>query len=232
VKAIISSNAIELDLPSTVKIHPVVNVSRVRRYKSQIEGQRKETPQPVVIEGKEEWEVEKIMNKRKVQGKKKYLVRWKGCTAEEDTWESRENLRNAMELVEEFEKEYCREEEEEVRQQEAEENKKVFSRELPGRYMAKLLYGWGNKKYDREYWKRMEENWKWWKKNLFSRYNRNPFLKWMEEREEYKEGKIEEWDEEVDEEDRRRLEEDRKYLEELGDENQDMGDLRDPYNEL
>jgi len=56
-----------------------------------------------------------------------------------------------MELVEEFEKEYCREEEEEVRWQEAEENKKVFSRELPGRYTAKLLYGWGNKKYDREY---------------------------------------------------------------------------------
>jgi len=70
---------------------------------------------------------------------------------EEDTWESRENLKNAMELVEEFEREYCREEEKEVRQQKAEENKKVFSRELLGRYMAKLLYGWGNKKYDREY---------------------------------------------------------------------------------
>jgi len=74
VKAIISSNAIELDLPSTVKIHPVVNVSQVRQYKSQVEEQRKETPQPVVIEREEEWEVEKIMNKRKVRGKKKYLV--------------------------------------------------------------------------------------------------------------------------------------------------------------
>ena len=90
------------------------------------------------------------MNKRKVQGKEKYLVRWKGCMAEEDTWESRENLRNAMELVEEFEKEYCKEEEKEVRWQEAEE-KEIFNRELPGRYTAKLLYGWGNKKYDREY---------------------------------------------------------------------------------
>jgi len=111
-----------------------------------------------VIEGEEEWEVEKIMNKKKVQGREKYLVQWKGCTVEEDTWESRENLKNAMELVEEFEREYCREEEEEVRQQEAEENKKVFNRELPERYTAKLLYGWGNKKYDKEYWKRMEEN--------------------------------------------------------------------------
>jgi len=137
-----------------------------------------------------------------------------------------------MELVEEFEREYCREEEEEVRWQEANEEKGVFSRELPGRYTAKLLYGWGNKKYDREYWRRMEENWRWWKKNPFSRYSRNPFLKRMEEKKEYKGGKIEEWDKEVDKEDRRRLEEDRKYLEELGDENQDMGDLRDPYNKL
>ena len=48
-------------------------------------------------------------------GRDKYLVQWKGCTAEEDTWKSRENLKNAMELVEEFKKKYRREEEEEVR---------------------------------------------------------------------------------------------------------------------
>jgi len=79
----------------------------------------------------------------------------------------------------------------------------------------------------------MEENWRWWKKNPFSRYNRNPFLKKMEEeKEEYKGGKIEEWNEEEDEEDRWRIKEDRKYLEELGDEDFDMGNLRDPYDEL
>ena len=78
----------------------------------------------------------------------------------------------------------------------------------------------------------MEENWRQWKRNPFSRYNRNPFLKRMEESEEYKGAKIEEWDEEGNKEDQRRLEEDRKYLEELGDENQNMGDLRDPYDEL
>jgi len=56
----------------------------------------------------------------------------------------------------------------------------------------------------------------------------------MEEKKEYKGGKTEEWavDEEENEKDRWRLEEDRKYLEELGDENQDMGNLRDPYDEL
>jgi len=33
-------------------------------------------------------------------------VRWKGYMAEEDTWENKENLKNAKELVEEFKKEY------------------------------------------------------------------------------------------------------------------------------
>ena len=74
VKSIVSTNAIELELPSTVKIHPVVNVSRVRRYTSQVEGQKKEMPQPMVIEGEEEWEVEKIINKRWIRGRDKYLV--------------------------------------------------------------------------------------------------------------------------------------------------------------
>jgi len=54
IKSIVSTNAIELELPSTIKIHPVVNVSRVQRYTSQVEGQKKEIPQPVVIEGEEE----------------------------------------------------------------------------------------------------------------------------------------------------------------------------------
>ena len=79
--------------------------------------------------------------------------------AEEDTWESKENLKNASELVEEFEKQYGREEEEETWRQEVEEEKNVFSRELLGRYMAKLLYGWEEKRYKQEYWKRLEENW-------------------------------------------------------------------------
>jgi len=56
-----------------------------------------------------------------------------------------------------------------------------------------LLYGWGNKKYNQEYWKKMEENWKRWKKNPFFRYNKNLFLKKIEEeKNKYKGAKIEE----------------------------------------
>ena len=66
IKAIISSNVVELELPITVKIHPVVNVSRIKRYVDQVNSQRKEKPQPVVIEGEEEWEVERILNRRNI----------------------------------------------------------------------------------------------------------------------------------------------------------------------
>jgi len=112
VKGIVSSNVIELELPKSIKIHSVVNISRVQLYKLQVEGQKKIPPKLVIIEEEEEFEVEKILNKRTVRGKEKFLVRWKGYTAEEDTWENRENLKNAKELVEEFEKIYGEETEE------------------------------------------------------------------------------------------------------------------------
>ena len=74
IKSIISANIVELELPSTIRISPVVNISRIKRYIDQVNGQRKETPQPIVIEGEEEWKVERILNKRKVRGKNKFLV--------------------------------------------------------------------------------------------------------------------------------------------------------------
>ena len=54
VQKIVSSNAVKLELPSTVKIHLVVNISRIRYYVGQVERQRKEQLAPVIIKGKEE----------------------------------------------------------------------------------------------------------------------------------------------------------------------------------
>ena len=39
-----------------------------------------------------------------MRGKPKYLVRWKGYIAEEDTWKRLENLGNTMNLAEKFKK--------------------------------------------------------------------------------------------------------------------------------
>jgi len=53
IKKIVSSNAVELELPSIVKIYLVVNVSRIQCYVRQVEEQRKEQPALVIIEGEE-----------------------------------------------------------------------------------------------------------------------------------------------------------------------------------
>jgi len=64
IKKIVLSNIIELKLPSIVKIHPVVNVNKIHKYIGQVEGQKKKQLAPVIIKGKKEWEVEKILNKQ------------------------------------------------------------------------------------------------------------------------------------------------------------------------
>jgi len=98
------------------------------------------------------------LNKQWIREKDKYLVQWKGFTAESDTWEGKENLENAKEAIEEYEREYRRDMED-VRRQEKEEG--TFQRgELPGRFMAKKLFGWTDKKYDKEYWARLERSWR------------------------------------------------------------------------
>ena len=137
-----------------MRIHPVVNVSWIVRYKEQIKGQKKEERKPVEVEGVKEWKVEKILNKKKMRGVEKYLIRWKGFTAKGNTWERRENLKNAEELIEEFEKRGI-----EVRRQEGEVDE-YRRMKLLGKYMAKLLYGWDDQKFEEEYLNKLEKNWK------------------------------------------------------------------------
>jgi len=54
IKKIVLLNAVKLELPRIVKIHLVVNVSRIRHYVGQVEEQRKEQLAPVIIEEEEE----------------------------------------------------------------------------------------------------------------------------------------------------------------------------------
>ena len=94
-------------------------------------------------------------------------MRWKGYIAEEDTWEEIENLKNVMDLVEEFEKKIREEEIQQVEKRkgkqkaierelnpEAEEFKRS---ELPGKYIARILFGWDNNKFENEYLKKLEK---------------------------------------------------------------------------
>jgi len=85
IEEVVSPNAVKLQLPTSMRIHLVVNVSWIVWYKEQVRGQKREEGKPIEVEGVKEWEVEKILNKKKIRGVEKYLVQWKGFTAEDDT---------------------------------------------------------------------------------------------------------------------------------------------------
>jgi len=54
IEEVVSLNAVKLRLPSSMRIHLVVNVSQIVQYKKQVKGQKKEEGKPVEVEGVEE----------------------------------------------------------------------------------------------------------------------------------------------------------------------------------
>jgi len=67
--------------------------------------------------------------------------------AKEDTWELKENLENVENLVKEFEEEYSKIK----RMRKRRNNKEDRKGELPGSYIAKILYRWNDKRFNKEY---------------------------------------------------------------------------------
>ena len=100
---VINPNAYELQLPKSFKIHNRFNVSKLRPYlPSTIPNQRPLPPLPVEVDGEEEYEAEEIIDSRLYRRKLQYLVKWKGYTPENNTWEPEANLRHSTELLENF----------------------------------------------------------------------------------------------------------------------------------
>jgi len=79
--------------------------------------------------------------------------------AEHDTWEKKEDLQNSKEVVKEFEGRMSTE----VRRQEKVDRmeEKNFRRVvLLEKYMAKMLYEWDDGKFEEEYLRKLERNWR------------------------------------------------------------------------
>jgi len=64
VKNIVSENAVELELLALLRIHPVVNVRRIVKYREQVEGQKKIPLPPVEVAGEKEYEVEEFLDRQ------------------------------------------------------------------------------------------------------------------------------------------------------------------------
>lgn len=91
IKKVISLYAYELDLPTTMKVHPVFHVSLLDPNSDDPQpGLIPPPPPPVEGEGEEEFEVEVILDSRLHRKRLQYLVKWQGYDA--PTWEPVNNL--------------------------------------------------------------------------------------------------------------------------------------------
>lgn len=113
IKREVSKVAYELDLPSNMKIHPVFHVSKLKKYEDGSaefplrEAQLPVRPPPDILpDGEEAWEVEEVLDVRvRNYGRsrrKEYLVKWKGYSEFENTWEPEGNLQQAQEKISEY----------------------------------------------------------------------------------------------------------------------------------
>ncbi|QRW23043.1 Retrotransposable element Tf2 protein [Rhizoctonia solani] len=100
----ISDRAYRLELPPTMRIHNVFYVGLLSKVKRDKKRAFENRPPPVTIDGEEEYEVEGITDAKERDGKWFFRVKWKGYGSKENTWEPRENLKNAEKILEKYEK--------------------------------------------------------------------------------------------------------------------------------
>ena len=87
----VGSQAAELELPSTVRIHDVFHVSLLKPFTAR--PGEVANPPVVYVDGDQEFDVEYIKSHRGSKRNLEFLVHWEGYTAEHDSWEPATALR-------------------------------------------------------------------------------------------------------------------------------------------
>jgi len=104
----VGSRAYKLDLPASVKLHPVFHISLLEPTASTepIPGHHQPPPPPIIIEEQQEWEVEQILDSRRHRNKIQYRVKWTGFHDPDKTWYPAENFENSPDIIRKFHEEY------------------------------------------------------------------------------------------------------------------------------
>lgn len=103
IKRVIGKVNYELDLPIHWKVHPVFHATLLKPFKeTEQHGPSHTPPPPDILNDEEQYEVERIMGHRTRGRKMQYLIRWKGYTAMDDSWEPEENLENAPDILKRY----------------------------------------------------------------------------------------------------------------------------------
>jgi hypothetical protein len=105
----IGSRAYKLDLPPSVKLHPVFHISLLepaRPNSEAIPGHIQPPPPAIIIDDEPEWEVEEILDSRRHRNQLQYRVKWTGFHNQDKTWYPATNFENSQEEVNRFHRRY------------------------------------------------------------------------------------------------------------------------------
>ncbi|KAH7427492.1 hypothetical protein KP509_10G046600 [Ceratopteris richardii] len=84
----------KLQLPSTMRIHPVFHISMLEPYQiSPLRGERPSPSPPIEIDDHKEFEVEHVLDSRISRGRLEYLIHWKGYDISDRTWNLQKTFR-------------------------------------------------------------------------------------------------------------------------------------------
>ncbi len=85
-----------------MKAHPTFHVSSLKRYNLPEDGRAFERPEPEIINGEEEYEVEELVDNINIRKRKEYLVKWKGFIHGENEWLSSSALKHAKQAIADY----------------------------------------------------------------------------------------------------------------------------------
>jgi hypothetical protein len=94
-------NAFKLELPADFRIHPVFHVSQLKPYVSSTNPTAEPTNPGPLYTGRQGdyYEVETILGKRKFGRSWRFLVKWKGWSDHDNSWEALRNVRHLTDLI-------------------------------------------------------------------------------------------------------------------------------------
>jgi hypothetical protein len=104
----VGSRAYKLDLPPTVKLHPVFHISLLEPTTNTepLPRHNQPPPPPVIVDDHQEWEVEEILDSRRHRQQLQYRVKWVGDPNTDKTWYPHTNFENSPDAIQRFHERY------------------------------------------------------------------------------------------------------------------------------
>ena len=101
IKRKLSSVTFELELPKDTRIHSVFHAALLEIAQLHVPVQT-----TLQVKDEKEYKVTEILDSRKIEKGQEYLISWAGYSAEENSWEPKENVQKCQQAIKNYQQQY------------------------------------------------------------------------------------------------------------------------------